>query len=180
MTGFRRALLAFGLTVAMGATVGEVAAAEPFGPASVRSEAEQDYLDGLRLFSAADYAGAISLWSRLGESADPRSGAGLAFLYTLGAGTPVDEPKAYYWARLAAERGQPEAQGILGRFYLEGRVVEKDLIQAFAWCETAQMGGGGNGCRGAALRELPDSMLSTAFRASNELQERLRRELWGR
>lgn len=136
--------------------------------------AERDYLLGLKAYFQADYSTAISYWSRLGESADARSEAGLALLYYVGIGTPRDNAKAFYWANLAAQQGQPEGQSLLGRMYLAGRGVERDPIKAYAWCETAQMAGGFGGCKGEAIQQLPGPMLPVAFRASTELQERFR------
>ncbi|MFO1185693.1 MAG: tetratricopeptide repeat protein [Bauldia sp.] len=136
--------------------------------------AERDYLLGLKAYYQADYINAIYLWSRLGESADARSEAGLALLYYIGVGTQRDNDKAFYWASLAAERGQPEGQSLLGRMYLSGRGVKQDIIAAYAWCETAQMAGGFGGCRGEAIQQMTGPMLPVAFKASNDLQARFR------
>ena len=173
MAPFRLFLVACGIAVGLAAP----ARAEEWGLAArpYTGAAEHDYLLGLKAFYDADYTTAIYLWSHLGESSDARSEAGLALLYFIGVGTPMDNERAFYWAHLAAERGQPEGQSLLGRLYLSGRGVPKDIIQAYAWCETAQMAGGFGSCRGDAIQQMTGSMLPVAFRTSNELQERFRR-----
>lgn len=41
--------------------------------------------------------------------------------------------EAAKWYKLAAEQGDAKAQNNLGGFYLDGRGVEKDVVQAYKW-----------------------------------------------
>ena len=49
----------------------------------------------------------------------------------------VDEYKAAYWYRLAAERGHSKAQCYLGVMYEEGRGVKQDYFKAVEWYQKA-------------------------------------------
>ena len=48
-----------------------------------------------------------------------------------------DIQEAIRWFRRAAELGDADAQGQLGRFYLEGQGVPRDEREAFHWYSTA-------------------------------------------
>jgi TPR repeat protein len=92
-------------------------------------------------------------------------------------GVAVDNRKAAYWLRKAAEHGQPEGQMMLGTLYFYGTGVEKDYIKAYAWCDLAQDGGNADAqsCRDAALQSmLSKDDVRAAFRLSLDLHQQFR------
>ena len=90
----------------------------------------------------------------------------------------LDNRKAAYWLRKAAEHGQPEGQMMLGTLYFYGTGVEKDYIKAYAWCDLAQDGGNADAqsCRDAALQSmLSKDDIKAAFRLSLDLHQQFSR-----
>ena len=63
----------------------------------------------------------------------------LAFLYSLGLGTPQDLTAAAHWYRRAAAQGHAEAQYVLGLMYYHGRGVAQDTVQAYLWLTLAAL-----------------------------------------
>lgn len=57
----------------------------------------------------------------------------MAIRYYYGRGVPQDYGKAAQYFRIAAEKGDPVAQGALGQLYSDGQGVEKDVFQGFKW-----------------------------------------------
>ena len=138
--------------------------------------ADLEFRHGLSAYNSGDYAKAKSIWEPLAEREDAASQAGLGFMYHRGFGMAVDNKKAAYWLRKAAEHGQPEGQMLLGSLYFYGQGVIKSYIQAFAWCDLAQDNGNADagGCRDSALQLLSSkSDLQAAFDASLALHHRL-------
>ena len=62
-------------------------------------------------------------------------------MYTSGWGVPVDDAKAVFWYRKAAEQADVEAQNNLGLMYANGKCVLEDYVQACAWWSIAVNGG---------------------------------------
>jgi TPR repeat protein len=54
----------------------------------------------------------------------------LGVAYQCGKGVEVDLKKAVEYYKYAAEQGKPEYQCQLGILYEEGKIVEKDLLEA--------------------------------------------------
>jgi len=97
-------------------------------------------------------------------------------MYHRGFGMAVDDRKASYWLRKAAEHGQPEGQMMLGSLYFYGQGVTQSYIQAFAWCDLAQDNGNADAsmCRDSALQSLASKGdVKAAFDASSKLHHRL-------
>src|ERR1700761_3311168 len=140
--------------------------------------ADSAFRSGLSAYNSGDYARAKSIWEPLAENEDAASQAGLGFMYHRGFGMVVDDKKAAYWLRKAAEHGQPEGQMMLGTLYFYGTGVEKDYVKAYAWCDLAQDGGNADAqsCRDAALQSLASAVdQKAAFRLSQDLHKRFRR-----
>jgi TPR repeat protein len=136
---------------------------------------EQDFRDGLSAFNRGDYAAALGLWRPLAEGDDPRSEAGIGFMYHRGLGVAVDDTQAAFWLRKAAEQGQAEGQLMLGSLYFFGRGVPQSYPTAYAWCELAQDNGQADAqtCRDAALQSIDgDEQRRDAFRMVREFRER--------
>lgn len=65
----------------------------------------------------------------------------LGATYDLGEeGVPQDDKEAAKWYLKAAEQGHKIAQLKTGRMYLEGRGVQQDYIEAWAWLFMARFG----------------------------------------
>jgi len=134
------------------------------------------FRSGLSAYNSGDYAKAKSIWEPLAENEDAASQAGLGFLYHRGFGMAVDDNRAAYWLRKAAEHGQPEGQLMLGSLYFYGQGVIQSYIQAFAWCDLAQDNGNADAgmCRDSALQSLSSKHdVKAAFDASLQLHHRL-------
>jgi TPR repeat protein len=131
--------------------------------------ADSAFRDGLSAYNSGDYLKAKSIWEPLAENEDAASQAGLGFMYHRGFGMAVDDRKAAYWLRKAAEHGQPEGQMLLGSLYFYGQGVVQSYIQAFAWCDLAQDNGNADAgmCRDSALQSLVSKHdVKAAFDAS--------------
>ena len=154
-----------------------VAAAFPAAP-SLAAPADAAFRQGLSAYNSGDFAKAMKIWLPLAQAEDAAAQAGIGFMYHRGMGQPVDNRKAAYWLRKAAEHGQPEGQMMLGTLYFYGKGVEKDYVKAYAWCDLAQDGGNADAqsCRDAALQSLLSKEdLKAAFRLSLDLHQQFRR-----
>src|SRR2546430_17214110 len=75
---------------------------------------EDEFRRGLSAFNAAEYATALNIWRPLAERGEPRSQAGIGFMYHRGMGVRADDREAAIWLLRAAEHGQAEGQLMLG------------------------------------------------------------------
>ena len=132
---------------------------------------------GLSAYNSGDYRKAMKIWLPLAQGEDAASQAGIGFMYHRGFGVAIDNQKAAFWLRKAAEHGQPEGQLMLGSLYFDGAGVEKSYVKAYAWCDLAQDTGNADAqmCRDAALQSIltPDEM-KAAFRLSLDFHQRFR------
>jgi TPR repeat protein len=137
---------------------------------------DDDFRRGLTAFNAGDYETALQVWRPLAEKNEPRSLAGIGFMYHRGMGVRADDKEASAWLLRAAERGQAEGQLMLGILYYYGRGVPQSYVQAYAWCELAEINGNADAtlCRDAALESIPDADREKAFRLVVELRDRQR------
>ena len=151
-------------------------AAFPAAP-SLAAPADAAFRQGLSAYNSGDFARAMKIWLPLAEAEDAPAQAGIGFMYHRGMGVPVDNRKAAYWLRKAAEHGQPEGQLMLGSLYFYGAGVEKSYVKAYAWCDLAQDAGNADAqmCRDAALQSmLTSDDMKAAFRLSLDLHQRFR------
>ena len=138
--------------------------------------ADLAFRGGLSAYNSGDYARAKSIWEPLAQNEDAASQAGLGFMFNHGLGVAIDNKKAAYWLRKAAEHGQPEGQFMLGSLYFYGQGVAQSYVQAFAWCDLAQDNGNADAsmCRDSALQALSSKYdVKAAFDASLKLHHRL-------
>src|SRR5215468_7547986 len=137
---------------------------------------DDDFRRGLTAFNTGDYATALQVWRPLAEKDEPRSLAGIGFMYHRGMGVGADDREAAAWLLRAAERGQAEGQLMLGILHYYGRGVPQSYVQAYAWCELAEINGNADAtlCRDAALESIPDADRQKAFQLVVELRERQR------
>jgi TPR repeat protein len=145
---------------------------------AIAAPADQAFRQGLSAYHSGDYQKAMKIWLPLAQKEDAAAQAGIGFMYHRGMGVVIDNDKAAYWLRKAAEHGQPEGQFMLGSLYFYGAGVEKSYVQAYAWCDLAQDGGNADAqsCRDAALQSLKSKDdVKTAFRLSVDLHQRFAR-----
>jgi TPR repeat protein len=95
--------------------------------------ARADMAAGWQAYADGDYARAADEWRPLAERGDRNAAFGLGVL----AQVQNQQAAAAKWYRKAAERGLTSAQVLLGSMYAEGRGVEQDLVQAYAWLHLA-------------------------------------------
>src|SRR5215467_10449383 len=148
----------------------------PFVGTTYGATDEDDFRRGLSAFNTGDYATALKVWRELAEKDEPRSQAGIGFMYHRGMGVRADDREAAAWLLRAAEHGQAEGQLMLGILYYYGLGVAQSYVQAYAWCELAETNGNGDAtlCRDAALEAMPDADREKAFRLVVELRDRQR------
>src|SRR5215475_1895910 len=96
---------------------------------AVAAPADQAFREGLSAYNSGDFQKAMKIWIPLAEKEDAASQAGIGFMYHRGMGVAIDNGKAAYWLRKAAEHGQPEGQFMLGSLYFYGAGVEKSYVQ---------------------------------------------------
>jgi len=167
MMSKRLALLAVILSVTMGLSASRVLAGTE----------DDEFRRGLSAFNIGDYAAALRIWRPLAERDEPRSEAGIGFMYHRGLGVAVDDSAAAVWLGRAAEQGQAEGQLMLGVLFYYGRGVAQSYVNAYAWCELAGINGNSEAtlCRDAALESMSDAEREAAFRLVVELRARQRR-----
>jgi TPR repeat protein len=137
---------------------------------------DDEFRRGLSAFNTGDYAAALAIWRPLAERDEPRSEAGLGFMYHRGLGVAVDDGTAAIWLGRAAEQGQAEGQLMLGILFYYGSGVAQSYVNAYAWCELAETNGNGDAtlCRDAALEAMSNADREVAFRLVVELRARQR------
>ena len=135
---------------------------------------DDNFRRGLSAFNTGDFATALALWRPLAEREDPRAEAGIGFMYHQGLGVVGDDRTAAIWLRRAAGRGQAEGQLMLGLLHYYGRGVAQSYVQAYAWCELAELNGNSDAalCRDAALESMSEKERDEAFRLAVELRDR--------
>lgn len=70
---------------------------------------------------------------RCAQSGETYSQYNLGARYMNGIEAPIDLEKAFYWTKLAADKGYPLAESNLGWLYYKGWGVPKDDKKAFEW-----------------------------------------------
>ena len=92
-----------------------------------------DYIEGLRLFDAEDYAQAFPKLKVAAEIGWDIAMFELGFMYYDGYGVPQDYAQSFEWYRKAAEKGHKIAMNNLARLYYLGHGVNEDDAKAFEW-----------------------------------------------
>jgi TPR repeat protein len=91
----------------------------------------------------ADYRAARKWFERAAAQKSASAENSLGYVYEHGgSGVAGDVAKAVKHYRLAAAAGYGKGQLNLGRMYLDGAGVEKDLIEAYKWFYLASRNGG--------------------------------------
>jgi hypothetical protein len=85
------------------------------------------------LYREGKYQEAFQEYLRAAEQGDVHAQAFLAWMYKAGCGTQKNEGESIKWYRVAADRGYPLAQELLGYFYYQ----KEDYATARDWYEMA-------------------------------------------
>ena len=87
-----------------------------------------------------------------------------------GHGIPVDHGEAAHWFQMAAQSGDDEAEHQLALLYLEGRGVDRNLVQAYLWANRAVYNGNdaARTTRERASEQMTEAELAEARRLSIE------------
>ena len=98
------------------------------------------YSEAMKMYDEGDYVHALSAFRNSLELGNERSAYGLALCMYHGHGMFVDKSSARqlvegYFPRIAAyaERGDAEAQQVLGLYYSDGVFAERDGERAREW-----------------------------------------------
>ena len=66
---------------------------------------DREFRNGLSAYNSGNYLKALEIWLPLAQHEDAPSQAGVGFIYHRGLGVEVDDQKAFFWLRKAAEQG---------------------------------------------------------------------------
>lgn len=98
------------------------------GPAGAET-----FEDGLRLYRAGDYKGAMDVWLPLAEAGDRDAQYRFGGVFRDGKGVAQDNAVAAEWFVKAALQGQAEAQTELGYMFSQGDGLPRDRAKAKCW-----------------------------------------------
>ena len=84
-----------------------------------------------------NYETSLNYSCRAALAGEEASFTGIGFMLSQGYGVPIDGQAASVWYLWGAKLGSPGAQLNLGRRYLTGRDIPKDLVQAHMWMTLA-------------------------------------------
>ena len=82
---------------------------------------------------------------------------------------PLGEAEAFHWFRTAAELGDPGAQLNLGSLYRAGKLVPRDIVQAYAWLNASLAQGGIVSSTPDDVKNLLDEMTPTQRENAEQL-----------
>ena len=101
----------------------------------------------------------------------------LGFMYQFGYGVPKEDKEAVRWYRLAADRGNAQAQKNLGFMYEFGRGVPQDFAQAHMWFNLAGAGGDADAAkmRDAVASKMTPDQIAEAQRLARQWKPKANR-----
>ncbi len=91
------------------------------------------YNDGVEAYRAKNYQLARELWAKAVLDGEPSARNNLGFLLYYGLGGEPDLARAIVLWKESATYGHSESQWHLGVAYEEGKGVDKNLVEAYAW-----------------------------------------------
>lgn len=91
------------------------------------------YNDGVEAYRAKNYQLARELWAKAVLDGEPSARNNLGFLLYYGLGGEPDLARAIVLWKESAIYGHSESQWHLGVAYEEGKGVDKNLVEAYAW-----------------------------------------------
>ena len=80
---------------------------------------------------------AINLYRENAVFGHGQSGARLGWILYKGLGVKRDKAKALYWFNQSAKNGGPEAYGALCKIHFAGKLVPRDDVETYKWCDLA-------------------------------------------
>ena len=110
---------------------------------------------------------------------DPRAAYDLGLRYFRGDGVPQNSYQALQWMRSAGERGHPQAQLALGRFYLSGlQEMGSDPAEAERWLSLAAARGDGEATKLLAEASAAKMKNQDEYKAWVDLNRRAALDAW--
>ena len=101
---------------------------------------EPEYNLGVAAYRMKDYAAARQHWAKAVDAGDTTAANNLGYLLYNGLGGAADVNRAAaLWTR-AAQKGERESQWHLGQAFEDGKGVEQNLAEAYAWYRCAAAG----------------------------------------
>lgn len=100
--------------------------------------AQQQYADGLDLFSKKQYDEAYKCWLSSAQQGYPKAMCDVGWMLSQGHGTSQDEKAAFEWMLRAAQSGYTRAQNNVGLYYKNGTGCLPDLEKCVEWLEKAE------------------------------------------
>jgi TPR repeat protein len=89
--------------------------------------------EGVRLYQAKDYTGAVGIFMKLAGKGDPKAQLQIGYQYQYGEGLKKSSEEAARWYRKSADQGNAAAQSNLGSLYEDGQGVKEDWVEAAEW-----------------------------------------------
>lgn len=96
-----------------------------------------DLEEGIAALNQADYASAISSFTRAAERGDAIAQYKLARMFHDGQGIERDHKQAFYWYRKAAGQGNADAQFWVAVMYRDSIGVARDYAETLYWLKRA-------------------------------------------
>lgn len=131
------------------AVAGSIAAKEALallgkGPEPAKPGQNQ-FDEGVRLYSAKDYAGAAKIFLKLAEKGDAKAQLQIGYQYEYGEGVRENHQEGVKWFKKSAEQGNAAAQSNLGGMYEDGKGIKEDWGEAAKWYRKSAEQGDANG-----------------------------------
>lgn len=104
----------------------------------------QDFDKGYEFFQTGNYEAALKEWRPIAEQGNVLAQFSLGILYYnyfKADGALKDAKEALHWFRAGAEKGQPNAQTMLGVMHYGGKGVLTNTIEAMRWFRLAAFQG---------------------------------------
>ncbi|CUS34678.1 SEL1-like repeat protein [Candidatus Nitrospira nitrificans] len=95
--------------------------------------AQSQFDEGVRLYKASDFAGAVKVFQKLADRGDAKAQLQMGYQYEHGEGVRKNDDEAARWYRKAAEQGNAVAQSNLGMMYEDGKGVGENWSEAVQW-----------------------------------------------
>jgi len=97
-----------------------------------------DFELGEKFYKSGDFSGAFGYWQSEVQKGNPYAIVNVGSLYYFGKGVSQSYANAFTHYKNASAHKIPEAQHLLGKMYLSGLGVEKNVPKGLAWMRVAR------------------------------------------
>jgi TPR repeat protein len=102
-------------------------------PQQANAPANDVFQQGVSLYKAGDYAGALRYFRRAADAGNSWAELQIGYQYENGEGLPQNNSEAVKWYTRSAQHGNARGQKNLGQMYEEGQGISEDWVTAAAW-----------------------------------------------